>query len=446
MPRYSALERDVAIKAQETYEDLAWKLHYAYHERNTVVKIANHMAELQWKVAATLDVLRPDKDTGAQRSDRNGVINEMSRILEKMYSAQRDCRKLEAEVTEAREILCSKLFNCGIMQYEDVYGNTHPTEISFAYQRGTDLPRHAPAPPDPTIPAWVPSDEYFRRTPSPPRAGRFSPPPSHGTQPPPSPPPQTRGRPDFNRAPQYTRETRRQYRERQVPGSGGGTPLPRRQRSRSRSYSPRPYRRAGPNFSTRAEPSPSKSPRGRQRRPSDARPKASYSPPPRAYARQQRPNPRSPPFQPRTDRFGTGARDAYGSAPNHPYSRPEAKPQPSNATLIMGWLGAIERLSANTSLLRRFPEPPTLSSATCTNPECKTTEKERTLAACKCNLRAIFESSLFDPKELKAFRQKCHPDKFWKCPESKRKAVQAGAKEVFIVVNEVYEQKMKDGK
>ncbi|KAI6865188.1 hypothetical protein KC343_g10529 [Hortaea werneckii] len=92
--------------------------------------------------------------------------------------------------------------------------------------------------------------------------------------------------------------------------------------------------------------------------------------------------------------------------------------------------------------LQSFPAPPPTPCTT--SPCCTRTGTERILQTCDNFLRESFAGLTKD--ELRTQRKKWHPDRFAASPEERggdRAAYRKMAGEVFVVVNEVYEEKKK---
>ncbi|KAK3066459.1 hypothetical protein LTR53_017185 [Teratosphaeriaceae sp. CCFEE 6253] len=98
---------------------------------------------------------------------------------------------------------------------------------------------------------------------------------------------------------------------------------------------------------------------------------------------------------------------------------------------IAQWHSHCTKAFQDKSTLRSFPAPP---AEPCMNPSCHA--EIRTLVACKCNIRKLFYSRA----TLKTDRLQFHPDKFSGVPEEEaRGEVQRAAKEVFVVVEAMYQ-------
>ncbi|KAK3109662.1 hypothetical protein LTR53_016838 [Teratosphaeriaceae sp. CCFEE 6253] len=97
---------------------------------------------------------------------------------------------------------------------------------------------------------------------------------------------------------------------------------------------------------------------------------------------------------------------------------------------IKQWHSLCATAFQDKSALRGFPAPP---AELCMNPSCHA--EIRTLVACKCNIRKLFSSR----STLKTDRLQFHPDRFSAVPEEARREVQRAAKEVFVVVEAMYQ-------
>jgi len=84
--------------------------------------------------------------------------------------------------------------------------------------------------------------------------------------------------------------------------------------------------------------------------------------------------------------------------------------------------------------MRTFPQPPVEA---CKNAGCALSAKSRALKACPCNLRKAFVGQT--KAALKQQRVQFHPDKFSQVPEEVRASVQQAAREVFVVVDGLYQ-------
>lgn len=109
------------------------------------------------------------------------------------------------------------------------------------------------------------------------------------------------------------------------------------------------------------------------------------------------------------------------------------KRKPTHFELLQ-YLDFLHNALRDHSRIKEFPTPPAWP---CNDKSCVMTKSQRTLAACKCNLRDIFEDS-----SAKQLRNKLHPDRFSSVAPERREAVQKAAQEVFVVVDELYREQM----
>ncbi|KAK4547653.1 hypothetical protein LTR36_000610 [Oleoguttula mirabilis] len=96
------------------------------------------------------------------------------------------------------------------------------------------------------------------------------------------------------------------------------------------------------------------------------------------------------------------------------------------------WFEACTAAFADKSEMRTFPEPPVQP---CRDAGCAAEKHARALKACKCNIREMFKSRT----TLKLDRIKFHPDRFSSCADNVRTLMQQKAKEVFVVVNAMFQ-------
>ncbi len=108
---------------------------------------------------------------------------------------------------------------------------------------------------------------------------------------------------------------------------------------------------------------------------------------------------------------------------------------PSRKQLIEDWLVSSKVALVDPVALTTFPVPPAWP---CPGKECR--RSARSLAACSCNIREAFRHLDGYPRSLKTERLKWHPDKFSRCSEDKVAKWKDMAKEVFVVVNEMWEK------
>jgi len=100
---------------------------------------------------------------------------------------------------------------------------------------------------------------------------------------------------------------------------------------------------------------------------------------------------------------------------------------------IEKWHEACATAFSGKTTMHAFPQPP---SEPCRNPGCAMMAKSRTLEACSCNIRRLFEGR----QGLKRERLMFHPDKFSAVPEDVRDQIQKAAREVFVVVDGMFQQ------
>ena len=129
-----------------------------------------------------------------------------------------------------------------------------------------------------------------------------------------------------------------------------------------------------------------------------------------------------------------------------PWSERSPPPQPKKAksspqsskkdskrgqAAIDHYFDQVSRAFADISALNAFPKPPAWP---CGNLTCARTKRSRALEACACNIRFLFERGT----DLKNWRLRFHPDRFSKVPQDVREGIQQMAKEVFVVVDDMY--------
>ncbi|KAK5138909.1 hypothetical protein LTR32_007680, partial [Rachicladosporium monterosium] len=127
---------------------------------------------------------------------------------------------------------------------------------------------------------------------------------------------------------------------------------------------------------------------------------------------------------------GESSRRRSASPQFVPLSTPSApKKQRANritTNQIQAWHAACTEAFKDKTGMRAFPEPPT---ETCSDLTCASTN--RTLKACKCNIKKCFAGR----STLKTDRLQFHPDKFSTVPEDVREQIKKAAGEIFVVVN-----------
>ncbi|KAK3679324.1 hypothetical protein LTR78_000885 [Recurvomyces mirabilis] len=95
---------------------------------------------------------------------------------------------------------------------------------------------------------------------------------------------------------------------------------------------------------------------------------------------------------------------------------------------IVAFFAVFEAMPTDRSTLKAFPEPP---SESCEELACRTSAADRKLEACSCNIKKVFSGV----KNIKAMRNRFHPDKFARCPEEIREVMQKMAEEIFVVLS-----------
>lgn len=155
-------------------------------------------------------------------------------------------------------------------------------------------------------------------------------------------------------------------------------------------------------------------------------------PPPPPKSSPPPPPPRSPSPPPRRSAPSPDPERPHLRRPK-PFVRPTVRPSQSR---IEAWHDSIATALANPSDVRTFPRPPWWLC-------------ERAGSGVKCPVVAVglcqcCAADLFDGRDLKAERRKFHPDRFSRCPENARKAVQADAADVFKLVDALYEEEVAD--
>ncbi|KAK4570350.1 hypothetical protein LTR86_002430 [Recurvomyces mirabilis] len=95
---------------------------------------------------------------------------------------------------------------------------------------------------------------------------------------------------------------------------------------------------------------------------------------------------------------------------------------------IAAFFTAFEAVPIDRSTLKAFPEPP---SEPCKQLTCKASAADRKLEACSCNIKKVF----FGVKNIKAMRNRFHPDKSARCPEEVRELMQKKAEEISVVLS-----------
>ncbi|KAH9817394.1 hypothetical protein Tdes44962_MAKER05518 [Teratosphaeria destructans] len=125
-----------------------------------------------------------------------------------------------------------------------------------------------------------------------------------------------------------------------------------------------------------------------------------------------------------------GREESYHSLPTQTPPQPVDDPQ---AAIEAFHLQAQQCFRDYTRILE-FPEPPV--TELCVKDTCMSSQDDRLLLACPCNIRAAFEGK----GNLRIIRAKWHPDRFRRCREDLREDLQGKAKEVFVVLNQMYEE------
>ncbi|KAK4629963.1 hypothetical protein CLAFUW4_08624 [Fulvia fulva] len=121
------------------------------------------------------------------------------------------------------------------------------------------------------------------------------------------------------------------------------------------------------------------------------------------------------------------------ATPPPKYEQPAPAFQPNPQDAIVAWRTKVEMMSADYASLESFPSPPT--TVRCTNAKCHA-EQHRALPVCECNVRAAFwRVPGLDPMEE---RRTWHPDRFSACEADKRERFKAMAREMFVVVDEMF--------
>ncbi|KAK4539436.1 hypothetical protein LTR36_010957 [Oleoguttula mirabilis] len=119
----------------------------------------------------------------------------------------------------------------------------------------------------------------------------------------------------------------------------------------------------------------------------------------------------------------------------------EAATQPLDDVTIGVYISTSKTALADVSALKAFPAPP---AALCAKPSCLQTQKERALAACPCNLRAVFAG--LNGKDFRQAKLNYHPDRFAQAPTAIRADCQASAKEITAVLDAMSQSSRSDSK
>ncbi|KAK3069823.1 hypothetical protein LTR53_011549 [Teratosphaeriaceae sp. CCFEE 6253] len=114
--------------------------------------------------------------------------------------------------------------------------------------------------------------------------------------------------------------------------------------------------------------------------------------------------------------------------PTKPARKPAAR---TTSAQIENWHAACVTAFADKTRLRAFPQPP---SEPCNNAACALTATTRALMACPCNVRKLFHG-----RATKQERLAFHPDRFSSVPDEAKGVIQQAAREVFVVVDGLYQ-------
>lgn len=101
---------------------------------------------------------------------------------------------------------------------------------------------------------------------------------------------------------------------------------------------------------------------------------------------------------------------------------------------IGSWRADARATLADYTTMSEFPSPP---SAYCGKPSCIKNKDNRALAACPCNIQQCFEDQ--NTKGLNTWKNLFHADRFEKCSDSIKADCKAKAKEVYAVLNRMYQ-------
>ncbi|MCJ1441895.1 MAG: hypothetical protein MMC23_002387 [Stictis urceolatum] len=120
------------------------------------------------------------------------------------------------------------------------------------------------------------------------------------------------------------------------------------------------------------------------------------------------------------------------------YSPPRT-PAPSRKRVprtddVERWKARVDAAFADLPNLVEFPEPPFKK---CARVEC---QGQRSLRACRCCVERAFRDRKIFPEGVRRERLRWHPDRFAVCGEGVRAEMQGKAQEVFVVVNEIWEE------
>ena len=123
--------------------------------------------------------------------------------------------------------------------------------------------------------------------------------------------------------------------------------------------------------------------------------------------------------------------------------KPVKKPVPDNVNQqqtfsdrVRAWHTQVSEAFADYAAIDAFPQPP--SQTNCIKATCQASKADRALTACPCDIRAAFSG--LDLAQLKSSRNSWHPDRFSRCDERRRDGYQKMAKEVFAVVQAMYDE------
>ncbi|KAK4609420.1 hypothetical protein CLAFUR4_14505 [Fulvia fulva] len=132
------------------------------------------------------------------------------------------------------------------------------------------------------------------------------------------------------------------------------------------------------------------------------------------------------------------------SQPPPPRSPPRSPPRPTPTRRPAAPLATMHQINtwrtfslncfADYSKVLTFPAPP---GGCCSSAECQAAAENRVLEACDCHIRLAFRNARVTNFRME--RLKWHPDRFGQCVDEKRAEFERKAKEMFVVVDGLYQ-------
>lgn len=156
---------------------------------------------------------------------------------------------------------------------------------------------------------------------------------------------------------------------------------------------------------------------------------------------------RAPPLKEKDDSAAAAANipphpPAHQSLPLTVRPNPNPNPTPNLPTPYQAWTLDLQTAFQNPSALTTFPSPPYPSEA-CRKASCIANRPARALKICGCDIEKAIRAT---GRTLKEERKFWHPDRFAKCRGDLRGEFERKAKEVFLVVGEMYEAEVQRGR